>query len=84
MAKGITYTVTDSTGLVHTRYSAGHTEPRYKFAVVAIPGCPDKDLVSYTSRRELALGNETFRCMYKGERMYPDAEVQPVEWRAGR
>jgi hypothetical protein len=55
---GITYFCTDQHGNVYQRYSAGHIQPRYFFAVVSrglgttLP--VGKANVAYTSRRDLA------------------------------
>ncbi|PYE89631.1 hypothetical protein [Phyllobacterium leguminum] len=51
----VIYTVTDSTGVVHTRRSAGHTEPRYTHAVCAVPGSTRKNHVSYAGSYDLAM-----------------------------
>lgn len=75
----VTYTATDSTGMIHTRTSARHLQPIYTHAVVMVPGNAKKSLVTFSSRRDLAVANLQkalgARHWSSHELRYPDAEL---------
>ena len=80
----VTYTVTEADGTKHSRTSRDHATPQYLFAVVRVPG-GDKGDVSYCGRRDLAEKALTEARKprtwepRKGEPLYPDAKIYPVE-----
>ena len=75
----VTYTATDSTGIVHSRTSARHLKPLYTHAVVRKPGDPTKRYISFHGSLKLASAEhkrELFSVSFgSGERLYPDAEL---------
>ena len=86
MAKGITYSATDSKGVKHSRYSAGHTTPLYTYVVVREPGgAANVHNVAYCSRRDLADKALAEAMNTRGGRKgHQNAEILILDARAGK
>jgi hypothetical protein len=87
----VRYSVTDSSGFVHTRMSRGHRAPQYSFAVVRWPQA-NKSGVSYHSTKQLAekalreafeiMADNSFTRRYYADRVgkptHPEAKIYTV------